>query len=170
MKGLIQVLAIAFAVSASCAQAQVPVVLAPGVVTEPLEAIGYVGDAGVQTGLGVYQKALTVPQGRVFRLTDLSLITRRASTSAQPCLVEVWRGTETTPSAQVWSRIKLVSNETYDRSWQTPPTFASGETVWVKAYFDPFNIGLRICMRTDPNSVAEIGYAIRGYLVRTHGN
>jgi hypothetical protein len=26
-----------------------------------------------------------------------------------------------------------------------------------------FNIGLRICMRTDPNVEAEIGYAIRVY-------
>ena len=30
-----------------------------------------------------------------------------------------------------------------------------------------FNIGLRICMRTDPNVEADLGCAIRGYLIRT---
>lgn len=169
-KSKLALLAWALALVSLDAVGQVPVVISPGVVSEPIETIGYVGDAGVQTGLGVYKQVLTVPAGRSFRLTDLSLITRRANTSLQPCLAEIWRGTDTTPAAQVWSRVKFVSSETYDRSWQTPPTFAAGETVWVKAYFDPFNIGLRICMRTDPNVEAEIGYAIRGYLVRTHGH
>jgi hypothetical protein len=170
MNSKIALLACALALVSLDAVGQVPVVLSPGVASDPIEAIGYVGDAGVQTGLGVYKKALTVPEGRSFRMTDLSLITRRANTNLQPCLAEIWRGTDTTPTSQVWSRIKFVSNETYDRSWQTAPTFAAGETVWVKAYFDPFNVGLRICMRTDPNVEAEIGYAIRGYLVRAHGH
>lgn len=160
-------LACAIAVISCGVVAKGPVVLTPEVASDPLEAMGYVNDAGVQTGLGVYQKVLTVPAGRSFRLTDLSLVTRRANTSTQPCLVEIWRGSDAAPTAQAWSRIKIVSMETYDRSWQTPLTFAAGETVWVKAYFDPFNIGLRICMRTDPNNFAEVGYALRGYLLQT---
>jgi hypothetical protein len=155
---------------ASCAAwAQVPVVVAPGFATDPMEAIGSVGDANVQTGLGTYKKLLTVPAGRNFRLTDLSLVTRRANTSTQPCVVELYRGNDTAPTAPVWSRIKLTSLETYDRSWNTPPSFAAGESVWIRAFFDPFNAGLRLCSRVDINNESEILYAVRGYLVRTHG-
>ena len=114
------------------------------------------------------QRALTVPAGHTFRLSDLSLITRRANTNTQPCIVEIWRGTEAAPTAQAWSRIKISSDNTYDRSWQMPLTFAAGEAVWVKAFFDPFNLGLRICMRADPNAPAEVGYALRGYLLPSH--
>jgi hypothetical protein len=164
------VFAATLAVLGGKAWAQVPVIVSPGIATDPLEAIGFVGDAGIQTALGAYKKLLTVPAGRTFRLTDLSLITRRANTSTQPCIVELWRGTDAAPTAAVWSRIKLTSLETYDRSWQTPPSFAAGEAVWIRAFFDPFNTGLRLCWRTDPNSEAEINYAVRGYLVRAHGN
>ncbi len=164
------VVAAVLAVVSCKAWAQIPVVVAPGIAMEPMEAIGFVGDANIQTGLGTYKKLLTVPAGRTFRLTDLSLITRRANTSTQPCIVELWRGNDTAATAPVWSRIKLTSLETYDRAWNTPPTFAAGESVWIRAVFDPFNAGLRLCSRTDPNTESEINYAVRGYLVRAHGN
>lgn len=149
--------------------AQVPVTIAPGVMADPLEAIGSVGDGG-QPGTGVLQKVLVVPAGRTFRLTDMSLVTRRADTGPSPCIIELHRGTEAGPTAVAWSRVKVLNTETYDRSWQTAPTFGPGEVVWLRVFFDPFNAGLRLCVRVNPNAEAEVGYAVRGYLARSHGH
>jgi len=137
----------------------------PSAVGEPVEAIGVVADGGLP-GTGVNKKLLTVPPGQVFRLTDLSLVTRRADTGPSACIVEIHRGTESGPTSLAWTRVKLLNSETYDRTWQTAPSFGPGEVVWVKAFFDPFNTGLRICVRLIPNFEAEIHYALRGYLSR----
>jgi hypothetical protein len=156
-------------IGCASSRAQIPVTLAPQIVTDSMEAIGSVADAG-QPGTGVLRKLLIVPAGRSFRLTDLSLVTRRASTAPSPCIVEIFRGTEAMPTEAAWSRIKILDTETYDRSWNSPPTFGPGEVVWLRAYFDPFNTGLRLCVRATPNVEAEVVYAVRGYLTRTHGN
>jgi hypothetical protein len=141
--------------------AQVPVVISPGIVGEPAEAIGLVTDANLP-GTGALKKLFTVPAGRVFRLTDLSLTTRRADTGPSPCIVEILRGTEAGPTTLAWSRVKILDNETYDRSWQSPPTFAAGEVVWLRAFFDPFNTNLRLCVRANVNTESEIVYGLRG--------
>ena len=144
------------------AAAQVPVVISPGVAGEPVESIGAIGDANLP-GTGAIKKLLTVPAHRSFRLTDLSLGTRLANTNSDTCIVEVLRGTEAGPTELAWSRVKLVSNATYDRSWQSPPTFAAREVVWLRAFFDPFNAGVRLCIRTDVNRESQVTYAVRGY-------
>ncbi len=149
------------------AAAQVPVIISPGVAGDSMESIGAISDANLPgTGAGVVKKLLTVPPNRTFRLTDLSLGTRFANTASNPCIVEVLRGTETGPTELAWSRVKLLSSSTYDRSWQSPPTFAAGEVVWLRAFFDPFNNGVRLCVRTDMNTQSSITYALRGYLTR----
>ncbi|HZA96859.1 MAG TPA: hypothetical protein VE421_12035 [Burkholderiaceae bacterium] len=147
------------------AAAQVPVIISPGIAGDPMEAIGSIGDAGLP-GTGALKKLLTVPANRIFRLTDLSLGTRFANTSANTCIVEVVRGTETGPTQLAWSRVKLSSGSTYDRSWHTPPTFAAGEVIWLRAFFDPFETGVRLCARTDVTRQSEVTYALRGYLTR----
>jgi hypothetical protein len=162
LRGAVAVLVFAAALGAA---AQVPVVVSPGVAGEAVESIGAIGDAGLP-GTGAVKKLLTVPAHRSFRLTDLSLGTRLANTNSDTCIVEVLRGTEAGPVDLAWSRVKLVSNGTYDRSWQSPPTFAAGEVVWLRAYFDPFNTGARLCTRTDPNRESQVTYAVRGYLAR----
>lgn len=147
------------------AAAQVPVIIAPGIATDPMESIGSIADANL-VGNAAIKKLLTVPANRTFRLTDLSLGTRFANTQSNPCIVEVLRGTETGPTALAWSRVKLQSTSTYDRSWQSPPIFAAGEVVWLRAFFDPFNLGARLCARTEMNTQSEVTYALRGYLTR----
>jgi hypothetical protein len=148
--------------------AQVPVTVAPGVMGDAWEAIGSVGDAG-QPGTGVLRKLLVVPPGRSLRLTDLSLVTRRADSGPSPCIVELLRGTDAGPTAAAWSRVKINDRDSYDRSWHTAPSFGPGEAIWLRASFDPFNTGLRLCVRANPNTEAEVVYALRGYLVRSHG-
>ena len=163
------VAAVVVLIACASASAQIPVTIAPGIMADTMEAIGFIPDAG-QPGTGVLRKLLTVPPGRTFRLTDLSLVTRRASTAPSPCIVEVMRGTDAGPTELAWSRVKILDVETYDRSWNSPPTFGPGEALWLRAYFDPFNTNLRLCVRADPNTEALVFYAVRGYVTRTNGH
>ena len=151
--------------------AQVPTAVAPALVLDAFESIGSVADVEAPQNNGaVVRKIYTVPAGRAFRLTDLSVDTRNANSTTNPCFFEVWRGTETQPVALAWSRMRVFASATYDRSWVTGPQFNPGDTLWVIGRFDPFNIGLRICSRVDPNLPSELRYALRGYLVRQPGH
>lgn len=159
-------LAVGFLTSAA-AVGQVPSVVSPGFALDTVESIDTIFDLGAASPDGsVGKKVYTVPAGRAFRLTDLSVDPRNANTSANPCFFELWRGTEAGPTQRAWSRVRIFGSSTYDRSWITGPQFGPGEVVWIIARFDPFNAGLRICTRTDPNIATELRYALRGYLVR----
>lgn len=150
------------------APAQVPSVISPGVAVDSFESIAAIPDLEAVQGNGaVVRKLYTVPTGRTFRLTDLSVDPRNALTAQNPCFFEVWRGNDTAPTALAWSRMRIFTTATYDRSWVSGPQFAAGETLWVIARFDPLNVGLRICTRSDPNTPTELRYALRGYLLRT---
>jgi hypothetical protein len=147
--------------------AQVPSVVSPGFAVDAMESIGSIADVGVSTpDGGVFIKALTVPAGRAFRLTDLTVDTRNANTNPNPCFFEIWRGTDAAPVARAWQRARVFGSATYDRSWITGPQFNAGEVVWLGGRFDPLNAGLRICSRADVNLPTELRYALRGYLVR----
>ena len=147
--------------------AQVPSVISPGFVVDSFESIAALQDVdAIQTGGTVARRVYTVPAGRAFRLTDLSVDTRAANTSPNPCFFEVWRGTDVAPATLAWSRVRVFNTATYDRSWVTGPEFAAGESVWLIGRFDPLNAGLRICTRNDVNTPSEVRYALRGYLVR----
>lgn len=152
------------------ATAQVPSVVSPGLAVDAMESIGSLADTGADPQGGVAFKALTVPAGRTFRLTDLSVDPRNANTSANPCFFELWRGTDTAPTARAWSRVRVNSSATYDRSWITGPQFAAGEVVWLVGRFDPLNAGLGICTRINPAIPTELRYALRGYLLRSFGS
>ena len=153
------------------AVSQVPSVISPGFVVDAFESIGSIPDVdGVNNNGAVARKLYTVPMGRIFRLTDLSVDPRNANSSPNPCFFEVWRGTDTAPTALAWSRVRVFNSASYDRSWVTGPQFAAGEALWVIGRFDPLNTGLRICTRNDPNIATELRFALRGYLVRLPQN
>jgi hypothetical protein len=157
----------AICVACGAASAQVPSVIAPGFVVDAFESIGVVPDSeGGNTSGAVARKVYTVPAGRAFRLTDLSVDPRNASTAINPCFFELWRGNDTQPLTLAWSRVRVFGTATYDRSWVTGPQFNAGEALWVIGRFDPFNANLRMCTRFDQNSEAQLRYALRGYLVR----
>lgn len=150
------------------AHAQVPLTFAPGFVVDTAESIGVISDNNASpVDGGVALLAYTVPAGRSFHLTDLSVDPRNANTSVNPCFFEVWRGDGVRPLALAWSRTRIFSSGTYDRSWVTGPEFAAGESVWVIGRFDRSpGATLRLCTRATVEVDTQLRYALRGYVVR----
>lgn len=137
-------------------------------VIDSFESISVASDAAVTPANGsVAIKVLTVPATLNYRLTDLSVDPRNANTDINPCFFEVWRGDENAPKSLAWSRVRIYSNATYDRSWVTGLQFEAGETLWVVARFDPMNTGLGLCSRRNINAAAELRYALRGQVLST---
>jgi hypothetical protein len=110
---------------------------------------------------GTFRRVYTVPAGRVLRLTDIGATTAQADTSVFSCIFEIWRGDDNGPTARAWSRVKIASPDTYDRSWVSGPPFGGGTSVWMRLLWGPAD---RLCQRFNPGIPLEIRFALRGYL------
>lgn len=160
--------AMAASLCSSIVLAQVPTAASPSVAVDTFESIGTLQDLDAfTTGSGqVARRVYTVPPGRVARLTDLSVDPRNANTTVNPCFFEVWRGNDVAATSLAWTRARIFSTATYDRSWVTGPQFNAGESIWIVGRFDPLNAGLRICSRNDTTLPSELRYGLRGYVAR----
>lgn len=166
-------LKLAFAVGlvtlAMSARSQTVSIQMPATIVGSIEVITNISDAvdsstntiqDPSVTTGTYRLVYTVPSGRVLRLTDLGLTTARANTGFA-CIMEIWRGTPEGPTGRAWSRIKVYSDQTYDRSWISGPGFAGGTSVWVRFIWGAAE---RLCDRFDPAVPTELRFALRGYL------
>lgn len=115
------------------------------------------------------RKLYTVPAGTNFRLTDMTATTRRANTKVGPCQFELWIGTDTVPTAFMYTLIKLYSETVWDRSWISGIQVPAGASLWLVVYTGagPNSPGfLNNCVREDPAQALGVRYGVRGYLFR----
>ena len=155
---------------ASVAKAQTISIQLPATIVGSVEIITNVTDvvdANTNTiqdpffATGTFRRVYTVPAGRVLRLTDLGATTAQADTSSFSCIFEIWRGDDNGPVSRAWSRVKISSPDTYDRSWVSGPPFGGGSSVWMRLLWGPAD---RLCQRFNVGTPLEVRFALRGYL------
>jgi hypothetical protein len=162
----------------SAASAQTVAIPVPGLIKGTVGANGRVEDVPESRWLNpsdpslagsFIKKIYTVPAGVNFRLTDMTSTTRRANTTVGPCNFELWIGTDTVPTAFVYTLIKLYSESVWDRSWISGIQIPPGASLWMVVYTGagPNSPGFPTnCVRADPSQPLAVRYGVRGYLYR----